>query len=621
MAETHNLLGQTVAQQGKHEEAVAAFRRAIQLNPRYVAAHLQLGTTLAQLNRLEDALAELRTAARLDPRNGEVPFRIANCLRQAGRQEEAVAAYFESIRIEPGVVESWLNLGVTLAGLERFEEAEAAYRDGLRYRPGNVALINNLGVALKNQLRFEEGLACFAEVLRLEPEHVEAHRNRALTWLLLGDMEQGWPEHEWRLRRADQPGLRLSQPYWDGSPLAGRTILLYPEQGIGDTVQFVRYAALLKEQGARVLMLCPTSLMSLLGGCDGIDQIIPPDSPLPSFDVHASLMSLPFLIGKTQKSIPTAVPYLTAAGELMTRWKSVFDGVTAFKVGIAWQGNPAYPADRGRSIPLACFAPLAQLPGVQLVSVQKGPGVEQLARIEEPILSFDRQADESAGAFMDTAAILRGLDLVITSDTAVAHLAGALGVPAWVLLPLVPDWRWQLEREDSAWYPTMRLFRQCRRGDWADVFHRVAAALSDEVAKRGRRRDLLVPVSAGELIDKITILEIKAARIVDAGQLKNVSRELDLLREAHGRTCPPSEELSRLTAELRAVNEKLWDIEDAIRQREAAEDFGAQFIKLARSVYRENDRRGRVKRLINELLGSKLIEEKSYADWQTSKER
>ena len=601
---------------------MAAASETDEVHPDLAARLLQVGQALEQVAQPEEALELLRAAVVLNPDNGEIPFRIGNNLRQAGQLEEATASYRESIRLQPQVASVWLNLGATLASLERFEEAEAAYRSGLHCRPDDANLHNNLGVALKNQLRLPEALACFEEALRLSPEHVEAHRNRGLTWLLLGELERGLAENEWRLRRPDRPQLRFTQPRWDGSPLAGRTILLHPEQGIGDTIQFVRYAPLLQAQGGRVLLLCPPTLLPLLRACPGIDQLIPHGADgtrTPPFDVHASLVSLPLLLGTTMQTIPAPVPYLRADAELVQRWGTLLRRVDGFKVGIGWQGNPDYVADRGRSFPLTCFAPLARLPHVQLVSLQKGPGVEQLAgnAVDFPILSFDRQADEAAGAFMDTAAIVAHLDLVITSDTALAHLAGALGVPVWVVLPLVPDWRWFLDRADSPWYPNMRLFRQRQRGDWAEVFQRVAGALQQRLQDWSSRAPITVPIAPGELIDKITILQIKSARISDPGQLHNVQYELELLLATQGRSCAPSEELTRLTADLRAVNESLWQIEDDIRRCEAASDFGERFIELARSVYRENDRRARLKRQINEVLGSKIMEEKSYANWQT----
>jgi hypothetical protein len=313
-----------------------------------------------------------------------------------------------------------------------------------------------------------------------------------------------------------------------------------------------------------------------------------------------------------------------------------------FRVGIAWQGNPKYRKDRERSVPLAHFAALARVLGVQLISLQKGPGAEQLAGVADlfPVTELGSRLDETSGAFLDTAAVMKGLDLVVTSDTAIPHLAGALGVPVWVALPFIPDWRWLLEREDSPWYPTMRLFRQAERGNWTEVFERIARALQEKVAahepvKKGaekgsaslksggqpclpQARPVQVEIAPGELLDKITILEIKRERITDAGKLSNVQVELAALQAVRQEALAASPQLAALTAELKAANELLWQVEDDIRDCERRKDFGPRFVELARSVYRHNDRRAALKRQINELLGSRLIEEKAYAPYEES---
>jgi hypothetical protein len=251
---------------------------------------------------------------------------------------------------------------------------------------------------------------------------------------------------------------------------------LWAEQGLGDTLQFIRYAPRVKQRGGIVLVEPPAPLARLVAGCPGIDRLVAPGSVLAdSFDVHAPLMSLPGLLGTTLATVPARVPYLVADAALTGSWREQLRPLRGFKIGIAWQGNPQHPRDRFRSIPLSQFAPLAGIEGVRLLSLQKGPGSEQLAAVAHHFVVTDlgSQLDD----MMDTAAVMRNLDLVITADTAIAHLAGALGVPVWVALPVAPDWRWLLERQDSPWYPTMRLFRQARWGDWEDVFQRLAAAL------------------------------------------------------------------------------------------------------------------------------------------------
>jgi hypothetical protein len=431
----------------------------------------------------------------------------------------------------------------------------------------------------------------------------------------MGHFEQGWPSYEWRWKCKEfgsMPPLRA--PLWDGSPLDGRTILIHAEQGLGDTLQFIRYVPLVQQRGGRVIMMCQPPLMRLLAHCPGIERLIPHGETPPEIDLHVPLLSLPKLLGTTVESVPADGPYLDADSDLVEIWRHRLAAYPGFKIGIAWQGNPKFRLDRIRSIPLAQFAPLADVPGVHLLSLQKGAGGEQLAAPERrfPVTDLGCQLDETTGAFMDTAAVMKNLDLVITSDTSIAHLAGALGVPVWVALNDVPDWRWLLNRDDSPWYPPMRLFRQRRTGHWEDVFDRIAEALRERLAPPATPRPVTVEVAPGELIDKITILEIKSERITDAAKRHHVGTELALLVGARDRAMPGSAELARLAGELKAVNEALWRIEDEIRLCERDEDFGPRFIALARSVYRTNDRRAALKRQINELLGSRLIEEKSY---------
>ena len=320
-------------------------------------------------------------------------------------------------------------------------------------------------------------------------------------WLTRGDFERGWPSYEWRWNQPDSIGRSFTQPFWDGSPLGGRTILLHAELGLGDTIQFIRYVPLVKERGGSVIVECQSALMKLIASAAGIDQLVARGLPLPPFKVQAPLLSLPRIFKTTLDAIPAEVPYLHPDAALVDYWrrelrtsdKTPADLGPSFKIGIAWQGNPKYGHDQQRSIAFTHFARLAGVNGIQLISLQKGFGSEQLqcshhasrddGESAKPsttakVIDLGRRLDETSGAFMDTAAVMVNLDLVITSDTAVAHLAGALGVRVWVALPFIPDWRWLLERQDSPWYPTMRLFRQRRLGDWADVFHRIALELS-----------------------------------------------------------------------------------------------------------------------------------------------
>jgi hypothetical protein len=300
---------------------------------------------------------------------------------------------------------------------------------------------------------------------------------------LQGDFAGGWSDYEARWQQAGFALPPYKQPRWNGSPLGGKTILLWAEQGLGDTVQFIRYAPLVKQRGGRIIVASQPALIRLLQSCPGIDQLVAKDTPPPPFDVYAPLMSVPGIMGTTMTNVPGTVPYLHADPTLVEHWRRELAALKGFKIGIAWQGNPGYRKDRFRSVPLAYFEPLSRISGVQLLSLQKGPGTEQLAALNPrwPVLDLGGRLDEASGPFRDTAAIMQVLDLVIASDSVVAHLAGALGVPVWVALPRMPDWRWMLHREDSPWYPTMRLFRGTRDGQWGDVFEGIARAVEQKV--------------------------------------------------------------------------------------------------------------------------------------------
>jgi hypothetical protein len=429
-----------------------------------------------------------------------------------------------------------------------------------------------------------------------------------------GDFARGWREYEWRWKRKELPPRVFTQPRWDGSSLRGRSILLCSEQGLGDTIQFVRYAAVLKEQGARVIVSCQKPLLGVLADCPGVDELCARTDEPADFDVWSPLLSVPGLVGTTLETIPATVPYLFAQPERVEHWRRYLNRFDAFTVGICWQGNQVYRDDRFRSIPLSEFAALAAVEGVQFFSLQKGPGAGQLREVDlgVPVLGFAGALDASA-PFIDTAAVMKVLDLVISADTAIAHLAGALGATVWTAIPMIrTEWRWLVDREDTPWYPTMRLFRQSAANEWSDVFTRMAGELRALVDRKSRGLSLHVEVAAGELFDKITILQIKAERISSAAQLENINRELTSLLETRQRLGANSTALESRVADLKKVNETLWEIEDKIRDCERQKDFGETFVELARSVYHQNDRRSALKRQINELLGSKIVEEKSY---------
>jgi tetratricopeptide (TPR) repeat protein len=510
-AAAEDLLGVILARQQRFVEAEACFRRSLETRPDSAEVLLHHGCALRDLARPEEALGALERAILLQPDMPGAWSALTGLLAKSGKGGEAVAVYRRLAQGRPDAAEAHRNLGVAFLEAGRLDEAEAALQEALRLRPdaalihNNLGMLrsrqgrleeaaavyaeavrrkpifheahNNLGNALRDLGRFDEAAARYDEALRLKPDYAGAHWNRALLRLLQGDLAEGWAEYEWRWRLPTVAPRRFGQPRWDGSPLDGRTILICAEQGLGDTLQFIRYLPLVQQLGGKVIFECPPALTRLLAGAAGVDQLIRPGDPPPSFDVQAPLLSLPMLFGTRLDSIPAGAPYLRADPRLVDSWRRELAPLGGFKIGVAWQGNPQYVVDHLRSIPLACFEPLARTADVRLISLQKGPGMEQLRQVGFPVIDFGERLDKTDGPFMDTAAVLTCVDLLAASDSAVLHLAGALGAPAWAALPFVPDWRWLLGREDSPWHPSLRLFRQDRPGDWKGVFERMADAL------------------------------------------------------------------------------------------------------------------------------------------------
>ncbi len=474
-----NDLGMLFLEADELDAAEQHLRRAIVASPNDPAFHNNLSMAYRRQRRPKDAVASSRRALELDPGSAELHNSLAIALQESGLYEEAVASFRDSIARNPNYAVVHYNLARTLVLLVRLEEAEKEYVRAIQLAPADFEAHNNLGTLLQLRGNISDAMACYEATLRYKPDAAQAHRNRAMLWLLSGDFVRGWPEYEWRMGMSDIPRPNYPQPRWQGQPLAGCTILLWSEQGIGDVIQFVRYAPLIKQSGAHVLLGTPTSLHALLKTAPGVDRVVSGEIGEDSFDYQIPLMSLPAACGTTAETIPMTIPYLHAESERVAAWRETLAAIEGFKVGIGWQGNPDFKFDRHRSMPLACFAPLASCEGVKLFSLQKGPGREQLAPLSDtlPVVDLGASLDEGGSAFVDTAAVMMNLDLVITSDTAIAHLAGALGVPVWVALQHLPDWRWQLDRPDCPWYPTMRLFRQTAFGDWDGVFAKIAAEL------------------------------------------------------------------------------------------------------------------------------------------------
>lgn len=472
-----HLLGVLAVQSGKTEDAMNLIGQAIAINPHVAVYHGNLGTAYFALKRFDEAIACFREALRLDPgdRDANAHYNLGAALYKQGRYEEAVTSFEATVRQKPEYVDALSSLGAALREVGRLNEAEAYLRQALALRPESADAFSSLGTVLRAANRFDEALDAYDRALQLTPDHPDAHNNRAHVRLLRGEFHAAWPELEWRWKKASMGQRKFSQPRWDGASLAGRTILLYAEQGLGDTLQFVRYAPRVKQLGGTVLLECHRSLVQLLSKCAGIDRIVPAGEPLPEFDLQVPLLSLPGIFDTRPDTIPAEVPYVWVAADLVELWRARLEAHVGFRVGLAWQGNPRHPRDRFRSIPLAQFAALAHVPRVELFSLQHGPGTEQLTSRPARFPIVDLASD--LRSFQDLAAAMLNLDLIISCDSAPAHLAGALGIRVWTALPFSPDWRWMLGRPDSPWYPTMQLFRQPPADDWQSVIEQMTAAL------------------------------------------------------------------------------------------------------------------------------------------------
>jgi hypothetical protein len=424
-------------------------------------------------------------------------------LLQQARFSEAEACFREALRFNPHFAQAYSNLGIALAKQGNLEAAVANFQRAVQLKPDWADAYFNLGLLFAKAGNMDQVIACHEQTVRLNPEHAEAHTHLALVWLMLGNFEQGWPALKWRWNRAGIVSPPGQKPSWDGTPLDGETILLHPDAGLGevppvpllhrsfgdaglgDTLQFVRYAPLVQQRGGKVLVLCQRPLLRLLAGCRGIDYLAAPGSALPDFRFQVPLLDLPGIFRTTQATVPAEGPYISPESQLVEQWRQELDRLPGSKVGIIWQGHRSFMYDGDRSVQLGNFAPLARLPGIRLFSLQVGPGTEQLAAADFPIMDLGSRFDP--GCFRDAAAAMKAMDLIISVDSAPAHLAGALGVPIWVLIPFNHDFRWMRDREDSPWYPTMRLFRQKGPGQWDGVFGRVKDAL-EELVGSGRSK-------------------------------------------------------------------------------------------------------------------------------------
>ncbi len=515
MANAHNNLGNSLVSLGQLTQAISCFQQALDINPQHLEARNNLGLAFVVQNQLPEAIACFRQVLLIDPTHAHTcinlgnalllqkqPAEAADCFRRAlgflpnyanahnnlgqaldqlGQTALAIESFRRAIQLDPKNANAHNNLGNALVALGDLAGATEAYKKALRINPGdanareNMAnAFTNLGNALKDQGLLNQAAENYRQALAIDAQHKMARWNQALLRLLQGDFEGSWSDYELRWDMPEKVKRPFLEPRWDGRPLDGKTILVYAEQALGDTIQFARYLPLVKERGGTLLFECQPALLKLMN-LTCVDTLLAAGAPLPSFDCQIPLVSLPGLLGTTLATIPANVPYLDVDPESVRRAARTKSAANNIQIGIVWQGSMSQKSDR-RSVPLPLFEPLKQVMGVDWFSLQAGPGAEQLTQAPFPITDLGRSFDPNS--LEDLAAALLNLDLVITVDTAVAHLAGALAIPVWTLLPLVPDWRWLMHRQDSPWYPTMRLFRQKKFGDWSDVFADLVTAIA-----------------------------------------------------------------------------------------------------------------------------------------------
>ncbi|OYQ31419.1 hypothetical protein CHU95_19910 [Niveispirillum lacus] len=528
--------GNSLLALGRASEAAGAYQRALSLRPQSPEIRCFLANAFYAQGDAAGAEENYRLVLKEHPGAAMALFNLANILCDTGRADDGIAVYEEALRHHPGMVEAMVNLGNQLSKRGRGEEAITLLRKATQLRPDLAEAHINLGSALYDVHNDLEGAASsFREAVRLVPTHPDGLNNLANTYMNMGraadaeeivrralrhhplspsihgtaaglflgagKLEEGWAHFEWRWLRPNLPvPLRdFGKPEWQGEDISTKTILLHHEQGLGDSIQFVRFVADVAARARQVILEVPPNLRALYGCLLKIEGVTLATygEPVPPFDVHLAIMSVPFVLGTTLATIPAPIPYLFADPQRVEMWRDRLPP-GGFRIGIVWQGKAGVGIDRGRSYGLHHLAAVARVPGVTLVSLQKGYGLDQLENLPDGmrVETLGPDFDAGADAFLDTAAVMQHMDLIISSDTSVAHLAGALGRPVWVPLKLSPDWRWLTDREDSPWYPhTMRLFRQRQPGDWPQVFDRLAAEVA--ALKDGDRSRLLPPPPPG----------------------------------------------------------------------------------------------------------------------------
>lgn len=475
----YNNLGVALLNLNAFDQSIAALQQAIRFNPEFAQAYNNLGKALKQKGQLVSAAESFRKAVVLNPVLADAHNNLGEVLRAQGVLEEALEAYHKALMVQPKSPELYYNIGKVFMEEDRLEAAQEAYQKSISLNPQLAEVHNNLAITLKRKGQLKAAISAYDRALTINPELADAREGKAFTALLQGKLLTGFELMEARMYKKDNLKTRPPRPGLirdKAQSLQKAHILVYAEQGLGDTLQFCRYLPLLEARGAKVTFQVTSKLHNILCTLDCQTLFVETLPPSDCIDFEIPLMSLPYHLDTDLDSVPASTAYLNASVEKLELWRGRLTG-SRFNIGICWQGGTS-KIDTGRSFPLALFAPLAALPRVELVSLHKGAGEDQLTGIDFNVTYLGPDFDIGESAFSDTAAVMQACDLIITSDTSVAHLAGALGCPTWVALKSIPDWRWMMERTDSPWYPAMTLYRQKIRGDWGSVFEDMERDLS-----------------------------------------------------------------------------------------------------------------------------------------------
>jgi len=519
-------LGISYQEERNARAAIACFEKIIDLAPDFAPAYANLGISYYKNNQLPEALAMLSKAVSYDhhatvaklylglcyarnedytkavdlfydvqkqePDNFKAYHYAGTALKKMGKTELALEQFLKAHELNNQHIKNLFEIGNAYNILSQNQQALEMYLKVLAQNPAMYAALYNIGYTLKKEGYYEQAITIYQRAIDIKPDYALAHCGLAAALLTMGDFERGLQEYEWRWKSSPEKRKTTTQPVWNGCPINKKKLYVYAEQGLGDTLQCVRYLKKLKDEGATIIFETQPPLIDLLKLCPYIDYLITPTDVVPAHDYQIPLMSLPLITKTTVDTIPAEIPYLYADPKLVEEWREKLSTSSSiktetprpsFNVGICWHGNSHYArpalqiAAQEKAIPLAAFEPLAQINGVQLYSLQCVDGTHELDSINFTVHAFDASFDQEHGRFMDTAAVMKNLDLVITGDTSIAHLAGALGIKTWLLLPTPADWRWLRNRADSPWYPTMRIFRQKTHGDWAPVIRAVEKSL------------------------------------------------------------------------------------------------------------------------------------------------